>query len=511
MRVRFAATLTANLLRAVAAFASGAVVARALGAADFGDLNFLLASFAAFLPLLDAGSSSAFFTFLARERRGARFFGVFSVWLIVQAVVPVVLIGLLLPNHLLAKVWLSQPRPAILLAFGTVFLSTQLWGSVTRMGEARSQTIRVQTASAVQALVHLALVWGIAAAGWLTVRTTIGLLMAEFTILCLTVGPVLVRENLSREQDRRSTSEVIAELWKYCRPVLIYSWVGVPYAFADRWMLQSYAGSAQQGFFSVASQFASVSLLATASILNVFWKEIVDAKARGDRARVAMLHGRVTRALYFMAALLSATIIPYTEDVLRWTVGSGYGSAAPVLALMLAYPVHQSLGQIQGTFLYASDDTRTFATIGIGMMVISIPLTYWFLGPRAARVPGLELGAVGLALKMVLLQFVSVNVQGWFIARKNGWSADFRHQVLTLGGLIALSFLFRMIAEGLFALAPGRIPRVFVVAVGITGFVTVSAAAALRWPGMAGVPKEELWTGLAAAKRRIGSLFPFGR
>ena len=40
----------------------------------------------------------------------------------------------------------------------------------------------------------------------------------------------------------------IAEFWKYCRPLIVYSWVGVPYAFADRWMLQAFAGSAQAMF-----------------------------------------------------------------------------------------------------------------------------------------------------------------------------------------------------------------------------------------------------------------------
>jgi len=43
--IRFAASLVANLTRAGFSFAAGLLVARTLGAANYGDLNFLLGSF----------------------------------------------------------------------------------------------------------------------------------------------------------------------------------------------------------------------------------------------------------------------------------------------------------------------------------------------------------------------------------------------------------------------------------------------------------------------------------
>ncbi len=501
--VRFAAAFTANVVRAVVSFASGIVVARALGAASYGDLSFLLASFVAIIPLLDAGTSSAFFTFLSRQPRGRRFFAVFAVWMVVQALVPLAVIVIALPDRVVDAVWLGQPREVVFLAFASAFLTTHVWGVVSRMGEARRLTVRVHVAGAIQAVGHLVLVSAAAAMGWLTVNRTILLLVIEFAALCVLLIPRLLRENLPRVPEEESWRDVVGEFWKYCRPLVIYSWVGVPYAFADRWMLQAFAGSVQQGFFSLGSQFASVSLLATSSILAVFWKEIVDAMTQRNNDRVRALYGRVTRSLYFLGAWLSSALIPYSGDILRWTVGSAYASGAMVLALLLLYPVHQSLGQIQGTFFYASEDTHTYATIGIVMMVVSIPLTYLLLAPPVASFPGAGLGAIGLALKMVVLQLIVVNVQAWFIARRHGWKLDISHQVASLVGLLALSWFLRFAAEALLRLTVREAPAPAVAILGITGFVALSAFAVARWPTWVGVSREELDQWLAMGRARL--------
>lgn len=492
VRVRFAATLAANLLRALSSFAAGVVVARALGASGYGNLNFLLASFAAFLPLLDAGSSSAFFTFLARERRTSRFFALYSAWLLLQAVIPILLIALILPDSVARAVWLDQPRAAVLLAFGSVFLTTQVWGSISRMGEARRLTLYVQAASVIQAVTHLVVVSVAAAVGWLTVPRTLALLILEFAILSLVVAPRMLRLNIVPSAHHETTAGVVSQFWKYCRPLVIYSWIGVPYAFADRWMLQAFGGPAQQGYFAFGSQFAAVSLLATSSILSVFWKEIADAIGRGDRPRVRMLHWRVTRSLYVVSAWLSCALIPHSREILHWTAGPAYEAGALALALLLLIPVHQSLGQIQGAFLFASEDTRAYAMIGIATMIASIPLAYAMLAPRAGSIPGLGLGAVGLALKMIVLQLVSVNVQGWFIARRNGWSLDLSHQLLSFLALLGVSWSLRVGAEGLSRAAFGQAPASVIVPLSIVTFAALSVAAALKWPEVAGMPQGEL-------------------
>ena len=70
-------------------------------------------------------------------------------------------------------------------------------------------------------------------------------------------------------------------------------------------MLQNWGGSKQQAYYSIANHIAAVSLLATTSILRILWKEISEAKQKGDIQRIKFLYKKATRMLYFFGAILA--------------------------------------------------------------------------------------------------------------------------------------------------------------------------------------------------------------
>ena len=71
--IRFAATLIVNILRGGFSFAGGILIARGLGASGYGDLSFLLGTFVAIGQLFDMGTSSAFYTLIARRKHSLEF------------------------------------------------------------------------------------------------------------------------------------------------------------------------------------------------------------------------------------------------------------------------------------------------------------------------------------------------------------------------------------------------------------------------------------------------------
>jgi hypothetical protein len=73
--------------------------------------------------------------------------------------------------------------------------------------------------------------------------------------------------------------------------------------------------------------------------------------------------------------------------------------------------------------------------------VIGLPLTFFLLGPK--EFGALEAGATGLAVKMVFMQFLSINIQLWFNSKYlslSFWKFLF-HQMLVI-------FIFVSIAWG---------------------------------------------------------------
>jgi O-antigen/teichoic acid export membrane protein len=374
----------------------------------------------------------------------------------------------------------------LILAFVAVFLSAQGWTSVIQLGEAQRRTFTVQVASAAQGLAHVALLGLAILTGHLTVATVLLLLILEYATLVVLIGPSLVRTSVRAARDEEPWQEVVRGFVEYCRPVALYCYVGFLYSFADRWLLQHFGGAVQQGLFGFAQQFGTVSILATGAMMNVFWKEIAEARARDDLSRLRELYMRSRRALFFTSAWTSCLLIPWSSGLLLLTVGSQYAAGAMVLTLMLLYPVHQSLGQLQGTFFIATGETRLYSTIGIVWMSVSIVVTYFLLASPSATMPGLGLGAVGLAGKLVGLQMIQVFIVGIIIARKYRWPHDLSYQFAVLAGLLLASFSIKWLLQLMWP-GPGGIAQI------VTAVVFYAGATALtlwRFPELAGFSRE---------------------
>src|SRR5690349_567744 len=117
VRLRFSVTMAANLVRSGVSFGTSLLLARGLGPSGFGDMAFLLGSFAAAQALIDAGTSSAFFTFVSQRQRSRGFVFAYFAWLAAQCLVPLAVIAWLFPSTWVAEIWRGNLRSVVLLAF----------------------------------------------------------------------------------------------------------------------------------------------------------------------------------------------------------------------------------------------------------------------------------------------------------------------------------------------------------------------------------------------------------
>jgi O-antigen/teichoic acid export membrane protein len=223
---------------------------------------------------------------------------------------------------------------------------------------------------------------------------------------------------------------------RYCAPIVMYNLVGFFYSFADLWILQRFGGAVQQGFYSVGYRFSAICLVATTSMIGVFWKEIAEAGALGDRERLYYLYRRISRVLCFISAAGACFLIPFSREILALALGQRYEAGWLCLAIMFLYPVYQSLGQINNTYLFATGQTALASKIGVAMMLISIPTSYFLLAAPSAVIPGLGLGSTGLAIKMVVFEIMTVNIFAYLIFKMAMRDFDFSYQVKIISLLL---------------------------------------------------------------------------
>lgn len=494
VRHRFAFTLGANLLRSAISFASGILVARLLGPSDFGNMAFMLGTFVALRQALDLGSSTAFFTFMSQRVRSRRFVNAFFGWIGLQFIIPLLLIGLLFPSSWIEAIWHGQQRGLVLLAFLAAFMQNSLWPVMQQAGEAQRLTLRVQGIAVVVVAVHLIAI----AAFWFL--GVLGLVAVFAAIAVEYFAAAYVVRRLLRHEEVTATEPKLREYVKYCLPLVPYAWVAFAYEFSDRWLLQGYGGEVQQAFYAVSAQFAAVALIATTSILSIFWKEVAEAHHRGDHARTSLLYRRVSRLLFLVGAVIAGFLIPWSETLLRLMLGAAYSGGAWTLAIMFLYPVHQSMGQIGSTMLYATERVYVQVAAGIVFMLLSIVATYFVLAPRAAPVPGLELASMGLAMKMVVMQFIQVNVIAFLISRIWGWRFDWVYQPLSLIGCVALGWIAH---AAVVRLGAADWPMPLPIALGGVLYLLLVAGLLFALPTLTGFARIELKADLHNVLRRI--------
>lgn len=487
--VRFAVTLVMNVLRMAMLFVAGVILARRLGPAAYGDMNFLLGTFAAALPLLEMGTSSAFYTMMAQRRQPSSFYVYYAGWLALQLLLQLLAVAVLFPDSLVRTIWLNNGTGAILLALAASFASLQLWPAFQQVGEAARETVFVQFLKAGIGALYVGLILLLIRADMLNVNYALAAMALSYLLPGLYF---LFRFDWRLAADPAVPAEpfraLVGKYAAYCGPLLLSSAAGAAYLFADKWLLQYLGGAAQQGYFSVGAQFAAVALLGTTSFINIFWKETAHAHASGDGARAERLFLKSVKSLYFVSCAIACFLIPVAPRLITSVFGAGYEAGWVSFAIMLFFPAHQTIGQIAGTYFLATERTRDYFRISVLGMLLGVPAAYFLLAPSSAALPGLGLGAAGLAVKSVLLQVFLVNLQGWLICRYNGWRWPLLHQLMSPLLLLAAGFACRFIlpAGTLSAWALGAW-------LGGTGllFCALAGLTLWAWPGLAGLTGSE--------------------
>ena len=136
------------------------------------------------------------------------------------------------------------------------------------------------------------------------------------------------------------------------------------------------------------------------------------AFGNGDITQMALLFRRYIPMLYSIAAYFSCFIAMQADKVIYIFGGSKYKEASIAVAIMAFFPIHQTYGQLSGSVFYATGQTSLYRNIGVTSMLIGLPVTYFLIAPGDKW--GINAGATGLAIKMVLLQFIAINVQLYF-------------------------------------------------------------------------------------------------
>jgi O-antigen/teichoic acid export membrane protein len=318
------------------------------------------------------------------------------------------------------------------------------------------------------------------------------------SIGCLTLGFILVlRGELRRRGAIPGFSLALSperlkgytrEFRRYSSPLLVTALASTLILSGERWLLQFFEGSVQQGYFSLSLKVGTACFLFVSALTPLLMREMAVAHGQNNPRGMALLLDRYAPMLYSLAAWLACFVLAEAPAVVRIFGGQEFHGALLPVQIMALYPIHQGYGQLASAVFYAGGETRLLRNLTLVSLTLGLGMTWILLAPAALG--GLNLGAEGLAVKMVLAQFLTVNLLFWF-GRKTApfnFGRNLAHQLVCPPVLAALAFGSRMGTEALGLGAPGDIPRFFVS--GII-YCLMTGALALAVPALLGLRRDD--------------------
>ena len=462
LKKRYVFKLVANVFGLVVGLATQAVIPRGLGPVAYGNFNFLTSFFQQVFGFLEMGTSTCFYTKLAQRQKDA---GLVSFYLYFSGLISLLVLALAAGGQVFAlapRLWPGQEMHYVYLAAVWGILN---WFSVSvlnRMVDAYGLTVSSEVARMAQKVFSLVLILALYFSGRLNLTSFFYFNFAAMLFLCLAIFwivekkgfPLIGNLGLSRDAARKYA----AEFWQYSHPLFIGAVIGLFAGLLDRWLLQLFSGSVEQGFYGLSSMIGSACFVFTGAMIPLLWREFSISFEKKDLGLMSHLFNRYVPLLYSVAAALACFIAVQADKVILIMGGRQYAGALWPVIIMAFYPIHQTYGQLNSVVCMAAGETRLYSKIGVLFALIGIPVGYLLLAP--ADKFGLNGGATGLAVKMLLIQIVGVNVQLYYNCRllKLDFLRYVRHQVSSVLLLLAFSLLALLGSESLSALAGRPIP-----------------------------------------------------
>jgi O-antigen/teichoic acid export membrane protein len=501
VRSRYVVTLGAQLFRLLLSLATAAIVPRALGPGIYGNYTFLLSTSAAIRGVLDTGTQQAFFTFSAQERASGPLTRLYALVLGAQIAVVAAVIGVAAATGKTEWLWHAQQLDQILLVTALDWLLF-LAMSFQQLGDSKGLTAYLQlTGAAIAALALVALVV-LRVVGALDFYTFVWLNLACAGLTCAVQGYRLLVKNRALLWSGAVKVRAYAQRWwRFTRPLIFLQFYLPIVAYLGLYLIQTWYGSEEQGYYALALQWSAFAMVFTNSGVWIFWREIAHHSGGGDLRHVARTYEQFSALFLFLALALAFWLSASSSMLVQIVAGVRFRAAGSVLALMAFYPVSQTMNQLATASLKAMEHTASYARWTVLVSIPELFLTYVLLAPTSAPVPGLQLGAIGMAIKTVFYGLVVAQVYDWLNCRLLGilYARALGRRALAVLAVGAAAAV--LIGAGGRWLQRAGVEQLKALMVCSVGYAAVIVLMIWLWPGLAGLSRAQIVRGIGSLRR----------
>jgi len=198
----------------------------------------------------------------------------------------------------------------------------------------------------------------------------------------------------------KATKEYIKPFYEYTNPLFFIGIANLPINFLKRWLLQFFGGSIEQGYFSLSNALGSFVILFSNALSPLLLREFSISISRNDNAAMSSLFIKSIYILFAFSAYMSIFLMLQASKATTFLGGNLFSEAILPVSIMVIYPIPYTVNNILYSVLYSTNKTKLLRNMGLLFSGISLIITFILIAPN--KYFGLELGAVGFAISMLI-------------------------------------------------------------------------------------------------------------
>lgn len=319
LRKRYIYKMMADVVSVGIGFISQAIIPRTLGPKLYGDYSFLISFFTQVAGFLDMGTSTAFYTKLSqrpKENNLLRFYSCFSLLL---AFVVLAFAVVAASTPLKGFLW---PEQVSFIVFLAAFWAVLSWITkiVNQSGDAYGLTVPIEKIRMKLKILGLFIFLVLYFFGFLDLINLFFYQYLMFMMMGAAIIWIVKEERLISWKfwliKIYEAKSFVKEFYTYCHPLFIFSLVGAVSSLVERWLLQTFSGSVEQGYYGVSYQIGRFCFMLAAPMTPLLMREFSVAFAEKNTVQMARRFERYSPMIYSIVAVFSCFLVLNADKVI---------------------------------------------------------------------------------------------------------------------------------------------------------------------------------------------------
>jgi O-antigen/teichoic acid export membrane protein len=209
-------------------------------------------------------------------------------------------------------------------------------------------------------------------------------------------------------------------------------------------LLQNISGLDEVGYYGASLQIGGLGFVVTSAMIPIINREFAYHQGTNDTRQIRYLFNKYIPMFFSLSALISIYVAFQADNIIGLFLDDRYASAYIPLILLSFFFIYLSYTRIIETILLSFQKTQKYRDIGLIYNILGVALTFLFVFL-------FELGATGLAIKMLLTQFIGSSIILYFSAKVIDINARsiFKQQAISICMLLLIGYLATLLTPQL--------------------------------------------------------------